>query len=78
MNETLKTALIKYAKQDLALARKKGNMVIIYTKGGATYVSYDKVTRTYSMRNTLISHGDLMKKAMAVSLLTDLYNIVEA
>ena len=77
MNETLKTALVKYANQDLALARKKGNMVIIYTKGGATHVSYDKSTRTYGIRNGSAVSEVLVKKAMAVKMLTYLYNIVE-
>lgn len=75
MNETLKTALVKYANQDLALARKKGNICIIYTKGGATYVSYDKSSKTYGIRNGFVTSE--VKKANAVELLTTLYTIVE-
>ena len=75
MNETLKTALVKYANQDLAIARKRGNMCIIYTKGGATYVSYDKSTKTYGIRNGFVTSS--VKKANAVELLTILYDIVE-
>lgn len=75
MNETLKTALIKYANQDLALARKKGNMCIIYTKGGATHVSYDKSTKTYGIRNGFVTSE--VKKSNAVELLISLYTIVE-
>jgi len=75
MNETLKTALVKYANQDLAIARKRGNMCIIYTKGGATYVSYDKTTKTYCIRNGFVT--SVIKKSNAVELLTNLYDIVE-
>jgi len=75
MNETLKTALIKYANQDLAIARKKGNMSIVGTKGGPTHISYDKSTKTYGIRNG--SNVFEVNQDEAVQIVVSLYNIVE-
>jgi uncharacterized protein (UPF0333 family) len=75
MNETLKTALVKYANQDLAIARKKGNMGIVGTKGGATYISYDKSTKIYGIRNG--SSVFEVNQDEAVQIVISLYNVVE-
>lgn len=76
MTDELKTALVKYANQDLALARKHKNICVIYTKPGPTFISYDKITRTYSIRSGNAVSDVIVKKALAVKMLTYLYTIV--
>lgn len=73
MTNELKTALVKYANQALALARKHKRICVIYTKPGPTYISYDKQSRTYGIRAGGAVSEVIVKKAMAVKMLTYLY-----
>jgi hypothetical protein len=78
MTDALKTALVKFANQDLAIARKEGSMAIVDTKLGAMFISYNKQDRTYAIRAGNAVSDVIVNKAMAVKMIVYAYKVEEA
>lgn len=66
MNENL----IKFAKSDMKIARKEGDMMIAGTKRGTVIVSYDSATKRYAVATCGIDTVNLITdgKAAATAL----------
>lgn len=77
-NKELQKALIRFANQDLGIARKDGHVAITQTKIGNVEIVYNRPTKRYFM-NGLNGEGRLtdgMTKAQAVEKLVSIYDVV--
>ncbi len=76
----MKTALTKFANQDLAIARKDGEMVVTNTKHGNVTIGYKNGQYTISQFNSAAVGSTHIfydgRKAGAVEFLINAYQVV--
>jgi hypothetical protein len=80
MNSTkLQTALIQYAKSDMAKARKETEILITRTKVGFVQLTYNAGTKTYSAQSLkgfeIVDHFVNVKAKTAAAKLATLYDV---
>ncbi len=78
MDKAIKAALAKFAKQDLALARKEGLISVCQTKLGTLDLAFDSATKTYTLKTCGIESRVLAsgRAGVVADALANAYDVV--